>query len=188
MIISMKRLVAVTAAAFIMVFSLPAAPSAAEEPAGASPKKPINVTSDRMEADKGANVVVFKGNVVVVEDFTLCSDELFVYYDDKREVKDIVADGNVRIFQQDKTATAGKAVYDRKNRSIVLTEDPKVVQCSDTVKGDKITVFIDEDRAMVESGGGGRVRAIIMPEKKCEEAVKPAGDATSEETRCKRPR
>lgn len=184
----MKMFAAFMAAAFITVFLLPAVQATADEPAGAAPKKPINVTSDRMEADKGANVVVFKGNVVVVEDFTLCSDELFVYYDDRQEVKDIVADGNVRIFQQDKTATAGKAVYDRKSRSIVLTEDPQVVQCTDTVRGDKITVFIDEDRAMVESGGGGRVRALIMPEKKCAEAVKPAGDATSEETRCKRPR
>lgn len=184
----MKRFPAVIAAAFIMGVLRPAVPFAQDAPVKAAPRKPINVTSDRMEADKGASVVVFKGNVVVVEDFTLCSDELYVYYDEKNEVKDIVADGNVRIFQEDKTATAGKAVYDRKNRSIVLTEEPVVVQCADTVKGDKITVYIDEDRAMVESGGGGRVRALIMPEKKCVEAGGPAGDATSEETRCKRPR
>lgn len=186
--ISMKIFPAVIAAAFTIGVLTSAVTFAQNEPAGAAPKKPINITSDKMEADKGASVVVFKGNVVVVEDFTLCSNELYVYYDDNKEVKDIVADGDVRIFQQDKTATAGKASYDRKNRTLVLTEDPKVVQCTDTVKGDKITVYLDEDRAMVESGGGGRVRAVIMPEKKCAEDGKTAGDATSEETRCKRSR
>jgi len=183
-----KKLPAVIAAAFIIGACVPAAFATQDEPIKTAPRKPINVTSDKMEADKGASVVVFKGNVVAVEDFTLCSDELYVYYDEKQEIKDIVADGNVRIYEQGKTATAGKAVYDRKNRFIVLTEDPRVVQCTDTVKGDRITVFIDEDRAMVESGGGGRVRALIMPEKKCAEAGKTVGDATSEETRCKRSR
>ncbi|MBI5587287.1 MAG: lipopolysaccharide transport periplasmic protein LptA [Deltaproteobacteria bacterium] len=183
-----KRLLAAVVASFIIGVAVPGGSFAKDDSGMEAPKKPINVTSDKMEADKNASVVVFKGNVVAVEDFTLCSDELYVYYDDKKEVKDIVANGNVRIFQQDKTATAGKAAYDRKNRSIVLTEDPQVVQCADTVKGDKITVFMDEDRAIVESGGGGRVRALIMPEKKCTEAGKTVGGAPSEETRCKRPR
>lgn len=183
-----KRLLAAVAASFIIGVAAPGGSSAKDGSGREAAKRPINVTSDKMEADKNASVVVFRGNVVAVEDFTLCSDELYVYYDDNKEIKDIVANGNVRIFQQDKTATAGKAAYDRKNRSIVLTEDPQVVQCADTVKGDKITVFMDEDRAMVESGTGGRVKALIMPEKKCTEAGKTVGGAQSEETRCKRPR
>lgn len=179
-----KSILAALAAAFTIGL-LPAVLRAED---AAAPKKPIDVTSDKMEADKGAGVVVFRGNVVVVEDFTLCSDELYVYYDEKKDVKDIVANGNVRIYQEDKTATSGKASYDRKNRTLVLSESPQVVQCTDTIKGDRITVYIDEDRAMVESGGGGRVRAVIMPEKKCKEAGKAVGGSQSEETRCKRPR
>lgn len=183
-----RKLPAFVIAAVLFAAAFLPAGSFAKEAAGKEePKKPINVTSDKMEADKNANVVVFRGNVVVVEDFTLCSDELYVYYDENKEIKDIVANGSVRIFQEDKTATSGKASYNRKDRVVVLTENPLVTQCTDTVKGDKITVYIDEDRAMVESGGGGRVRAVIMPEKKCPEAAK-MENPQSEETRCKRPR
>lgn len=131
-----------------------------------TPKKPVTVTSDRMEADQNEKIVVFKGNVVAVEDFTLNSDVLFVYYDDNKEIRDIVAEGNVKIYQEDKTSTSDKATYNRKDRVIVLTGNPQVNQCEDIVKGDKITVYMDENKALVESGQGGRVRAVIMPEKK----------------------
>ena len=67
------------------------------------PAGPVTITSDRMEADNGRGVVVFKGNVAAVEDFTLCADELTVNYGVGSEVTDIVATGNVRIFQDGRT-------------------------------------------------------------------------------------
>lgn len=146
------------------------------------PKKPVTVTSDTMEANTSENRVVFRGNVVAVEDFTLCSDELNILYDDKKEVSEIEASGNVRIFQRGKESTSDKAVYDRTRRKIVLTGKPEVRQCSDTVKGDRITVNLDDDNALVEGGGGGRVKAVIMPEKKCPEGA--ADNYVSEEARC----
>lgn len=149
-----------------------------------TPRKPVTVTSDTMEASTNKNRVVFKGNVVAVEDFTLCSDELQIMYDNNKEVSQIEAAGNVRIFQDQKTSTSGKAVYDRKERIIVLTGDPLVRQCSDSIKGDRITVYLDQDNALVESGGSGRVRAVIMPDKNCPE-TKAEERPVSEEARCK---
>ena len=135
-----------------------------------------------MQADKSRGFVVFRGNVVAIEDFTLCADELTVTYGKDNEINDMVAVGSVRIFQQEKVATAARAVYDRTSRKIVLTGQAEVVQCSDSVKGDKITVSLDDDNAMVQSDGGGRVRAVIMPQKNC---VQPSGKGISEEARCK---
>jgi lipopolysaccharide export system protein LptA len=120
-----------------------------------------------MEANTNENRVVFRGNVTAVEDFTLCSDVLNILYDSNRDVSQIEASGNVRIFQDEKKSTAAKAVYDRKERRIVLTGDPQVTQCSDVIKGDRITVYLDDNNAVVESGAGKRVKAVIMPEKKC---------------------
>ncbi len=155
------------------------------------PRKPVTVTSDSMEADRSKKFVVFNGNVTAVEDFTVCSDTLYVYYDANNEVSDIEAQGNVVIFQADKTSRSGKARYDRKNRTVVLTGGhPQIQQCADTVKGERITVYLDEDKAVVESAAGGRVKAVIMPEKKCEDHG-PAGAEeihASEEARCKRAR
>lgn len=154
--------------------------------AGEAARKPVTVTSDTMEAISNENLVIFRGNVVATEDFTLCSDELHIRYSESRDVKEIEASGNVRIFKDDKTSTSDKAVYDRAERKITLTGKPQVKQCTDTIKGDRITVFLDEDNAVVEGDKGGRVKAVIMPEKKCSEPRQEK--ATSEEARCKGPR
>ncbi|MBI5236016.1 MAG: lipopolysaccharide transport periplasmic protein LptA [Deltaproteobacteria bacterium] len=161
-----------TGALFVPAFS------AEPQPA----KKPVTVLSDTMQSDKSRGFVVFKGNVVAIEDFTLCADELTVTYGKDNEINDMVAVGSVRIFQQEKAATAARAVYDRITRKLVLTGHAEVAQCSDSVKGDKITVSLDDDNAMVQSDNGGRVRAVIMPQKNC---VQPSVKGISEEARCK---
>lgn len=148
-------------------------------------KKPVTITSDQMEADRNSNLVVFKGNVVAVEDFTICSDILYVHYDGNNEVNEIEAEGKVVIFQDEKVSNSAKAVYKRVDRSVILTGNPQVKQCSDTVKGDRITVYLDSDRAFVESGGSTRVKAVIMPDKKCEGTGTTPEKGLSEEARCK---
>lgn len=155
-------------------------------------KKPVTVSADRLEADNKKNIVVFRGNVVAEEDFLLCSDELYVSYGEEQRVDKLMATGSVRIYQENKESSSDKAVYDRALRTIVLTGGPVVRQCTDTVMGDKITVYLDEDRVVVESQGHGRVKAVIMPDKKCEgaagfRAVSPR-EGNGGETRCKRAR
>lgn len=155
-------------------------------------KKSVTVTADRLEADNKKNIVVFKGDVVAEEDFLLCSDELYISYGQGQRLDKLVATGSVRIYQENKESSSDKAVYDRAARTVVLTGNPVVRQCTDTVRGDKITVYIDEDRVVVESQGGGRVKAVIMPDKKCggstgSMVVSPR-EGSGGETRCKRAR
>lgn len=188
-------LLAVVAALFLT----PGADAAGDEKTG-SAKKSLTVSSDRMEADNTSRIVVFKGNVEAVEDFLLCSDELRINYGKKDEISEIVATGKVRIFQEGKTAKSDKAIYDRVKRTLVLTGSPVVEQCADIVTGDKIIFYIDDDRALVEGSDGGRVRAVIMPDKKCSDGtpsgqggfVKPGfssgGKGSGEETRCRQAR
>lgn len=142
--------------------------------------KPVTITSDTMEVEEGGKVFIFKGDVVAKEDFTLCSDELVLYYDENNEVREIVATGDVRLIKDDKTALSDKAVYDRIKRTFVLTGNARVRQCSDTVTGEKITVFLDTERSIVEGKEGGRVKAVVMPEKDCQESL------NSEEDLCRR--
>ncbi len=155
--------------ALLLFAVLPLSVSSATEGAGGKkrPQKPITITSDTMEADRADRLVVFKGDVVAREDFTLFSDELYVHYNNADEIREIIARGNVKIVQGDRTATADRAVYDRKKRTIVLTGHPVVVRCGDRVSGDRITVYVDDENAFVEGRDGGRVKAVIMPEKKC---------------------
>ena len=176
-----------------------AQPKAQDAPSAPAPKQgpqkqkqPVTIISDNMEADKAESVAVFKGNVVAVEDFTMCSNELYVYYGQDREITEITANGNVRIFQDDKTSTSNHAVYDRRQRILVLTENPVVKRCTDTVRGDKITVYVDEDKALVQSGNGERVKAVILSDKNCQGQGAPktvtVRNVAIEEARCKRTR
>lgn len=172
----------------------------------------VVVTSEAMEADSKAKIVTFKGNVAAekvaprpaplrgthsesgsgapkgggggIEDFILCSDELKIYYGAKDEIKEIVAVGNVRVAKGDKRAAGDRAVYDKGKNAIVITGNAVAEQCSDAVTGGKITVYTDSDRMAVEGGDtpGQRVRAVIMPEKKCIE------ESGNEKFKCERPR
>jgi lipopolysaccharide export system protein LptA len=49
------------------------------------------------------------------------------------------------------------------DHKIVLTGGPVVRHENDLVEGDRITLFLKENRSIVESSGSGRVRALIFP-------------------------
>ncbi|MDO8444551.1 MAG: lipopolysaccharide transport periplasmic protein LptA [Deltaproteobacteria bacterium] len=128
--------------------------------------QPINIASDSMEAETKTNKVIFKGNVVAKQqDVTITSNELMATYGDNgKELKDVLATGNVRITQQNKIAAAERALFLNAERKIILTGNPKVWQGKDIITGEKIIYFLDEDRTIVE-GGQERVRATIHPKK-----------------------
>ena len=139
-------------------------PSFAEDKIAVDSSQPITITSNTMEARKKENVVIFKGNVVAQQkEYTLYSKELSVYYADGKEIKEMVATGGVKIVQLNKVATGEKAVYNRETRLVVLTGNPQVEQDCDVVKGDKITIFLDEDKSLVEGGDTNRVKAVVYP-------------------------
>lgn len=143
---------------FLILVFLPSLLFAAE-----GSKQPINITSDSMEAETKANKVTFRGNVVARQkDMTITSNELTVTYTDGgKELREVVATGNVRITQKDKIAVADSALFLNTERKIVLTGNPKVWQGKDIVSGEKIIYFLDEDRTTVEGG----TKAVIHPRK-----------------------
>ena len=124
---------------------------------------PITIKSNELSADNKGKIAVFTGKVVAKQgDVTIFCDKMKVYYGTvKGEVDKIEADGNVRIVQENRTGLAAHAIYDSKEGKITLTGgSPKVMQGTDTVSGEVITYFIDDDRSSVT---GGRVEAVIHP-------------------------
>jgi len=154
----------------ILLFALPLnlarAQSLPEVKAG---KGNFIIDSDTMEVKSGGKSIDFFGHVVTREEFTLCSDELNIIFNDKREILDIVATGNVRLLHGGKVATAGKAEYDKEARVIVFSLNPKISSCGDTVTGDRIRFDMDSGSTLVEGGEGVRVRATMKSEKNCVE-------------------
>ncbi len=122
------------------------------------------ITADRMDAVKRDKLVKFQGNVIVTQkDFTMYSNELFVYYSGEQDIKEIIAIGNVRIIQDNRTAKSGKAVYKRTERTLILTDNPVVKQGKDTVSGVRIIFYLDQDKSIVEGDEDQRVNVVIYP-------------------------
>jgi len=122
-----------------------------------------------MVADNRNRTVNFLGNVVAKrEDMIMFSDKLSAVYTEQSNIEKIIARGNVKINQTDRIATCQEATFFQLRQQVVMTGNPKVWQGKNIITGDKITIFIQEDRAQVESdkhegGEKGRVNAIIYP-------------------------
>jgi lipopolysaccharide export system protein LptA len=156
-----KRILNLLLAVVLFVpVSISAAPVDATQNRG-----PIHVTSDRLEADDEAQIVIFSGNAVATQDdVTIHADRLTIKYTgEKREITQVIADGQVRIVQQEKLATGEKAVYYNQEERVVMTGSPKVTEGDNSVEGQEITLYLNEKRSVVSGGDGGRVKAIFTP-------------------------
>ena len=158
-----------------LVFSVPMSAETVKETVEKSSTRPMVINSKTLEMDDVAKVVTFTGDVNAEKgDFIIYCQKLRVYYkklsknkkiiEDETKILKIIATGDVRIRRaQGGLATAEKAVYFEDDEKIVLTGNPVVKQGSDFVKGNRITIFLEENRSVVESSVGEKVKAIIFP-------------------------
>jgi lipopolysaccharide export system protein LptA len=161
---------------------------AAVEPAanGTADQAPgTTVISQRMTFKNQENQAVFDGAVVLTRGtLVVYSDRMVVSFGNQeaaaepkiskppttpakgpetvsnRAVTQIEATGRVKIERDAGNATCRKAVYYRDEDKIVLTGDPVAWDKGTRVSGKRITMFLGEDRTVVE--GGSHVR--IEPE------------------------
>lgn len=131
------------------------------------PAMPITIKSNELTADNKGKTAIFVGKVVAKQgEMTIFADKLVINYsDNKGEIKNMEADGNVRIVQQDRTGLSTHAVYDSASGRITLTGNPRVIKGTDSVKGKEIVYFVDDDKSMVSGGTDSkeRVEAVINP-------------------------
>ncbi len=138
---------------------------------------PIRIQASRLDSYNEEKKIIFSGDVVAKKaEMTIYADQMTVYYrktegkdagqgGDAEEVEKIFAKGHVRIVKNNRTATGDDAVYYSAEQNVILTGNPRVWEGNNMVKGDKITIFLDEDRSIVESQEGNRVEAIVYPKK-----------------------
>jgi lipopolysaccharide export system protein LptA len=146
---------------------------------------PIVILSNSLEVDNKQRVVTFTGSVEArKDDMLIRCQKMFVYYTDAEEKKTsqeqktsqknsesqglkierIVAKGDVKIERTEGgVATAEEAVYYEDEEKVVLQGKPVVKQGEDYVEGSVITLFLKEDRSVVEGGGEQKVRAVLSP-------------------------
>ncbi len=133
----------------------------------------LTITSKKMTLKNQENTILFEGDVVVERDtMRLKANKVDVVFipmsereqglvetvDKKREVSTITATGNVEFVQDARTIHSNKVTYYKKDEKMVFTGSPDIREGQDELKGERITVYINEDRVVVEGG-----EAIIHP-------------------------
>jgi lipopolysaccharide export system protein LptA len=138
---------------------------------------PMNIASDRMEVNQKDKTIIFDGHVVVVQDdLTITGKRMKVFQEAVKnsaastsemvnQIDHIEVEGDVKISQQGKVATSDKAIYYHREQKVVLLGSPQVTQGQDSVRGRLITLFLAEERSIVEGGETTPVQAIIHPDK-----------------------
>lgn len=157
-----------------------------------SNKGPVRIDSDSLELDYKSSNVTYLGHVQVTQgDVTLNSDRLSIKYDpaavkrtdqptdkpagdpapgptpgkDADRIKEIVAEGNVRIRQGTRLAEGKRAVFDQAKQTVVLSDGAVLHDGPNQVAGERVIVYLQEERSVVESGSNSRVKAVLYPGK-----------------------
>jgi lipopolysaccharide export system protein LptA len=129
-------------------------------------QQPLTVDSDKMERFGKQSLVIFSGNVVARQNNSVqYADRVEVYLDEKGDrILRTVSTGGVRIITRDcRTGTAQRAEYFDLDQRVVLTGNARVWQADNVVSGETITIFLSEDRSLVEAGKQERVKGIFYP-------------------------
>ena len=147
--------------------------------ANSSANEPIHIEADRMESDQRQGSVLFAGNVEATQgDLIIRAEQMTVYYRKagattgpagsvSKSIENLKASGNVKIIKQDWLASGDRMEFETEGRKVVLTGNTKVWQGNNTVTGDKVTLYLDEGKSVVENQNGStdnRVKAFFYPE------------------------
>jgi lipopolysaccharide transport protein LptA len=142
-------------------------------------KAPINIKSNSMSLDYQNHSVLWIGNVHAVQaDAQLTSDQLRVNYFDKdfKQMKDMVADGNVRLSQGTRWATGKHGVMDQTKRTVILTGSPVAHDGNDQITGCKITVYLNTSQSVVDCA-----HAVLFPHTDQTQGNSASSGATAEQ-------
>lgn len=128
--------------------------------------QPVTVDADKMERFGREALVVFTGNVVARQNNSVqYADRMEVYLDERGDrIVRTVSTGAVRIITRDcRTGTARRAEYYDLEQRVVLLGNARVWQEDNVVSGETITIFLSQDRSVVQGGRQERVKAVFYP-------------------------
>jgi lipopolysaccharide export system protein LptA len=106
-----------------------AGPAPQGEDAGKKKRETVITCDGDVQFDYEKNLVVFNKNVKVVNpDVTIDADMITVNLEpETKKVRDIVAEGNVRIARGDNITYSEKATYIEADKKVILSGKPKIV-------------------------------------------------------------
>ncbi len=134
----------------------------------AQTSQPVQITADRFVVRESENRSEFIGNVVVEQPgLKIWAARVLVHYGEggTSDIRSFEALGNVRIQNDQQTATGERAVYDPETRILRLTGNVRVINESGTVNAGELVVDLSSSITEFSSGNGtGRVTGLFTPE------------------------
>lgn len=146
-------------------------PPPAPSKLGIDPSRtPVKITSDRMIYDEDGKTVSFVGNVVAEHgNLTLWAKKLSAYLASSSgkqfsadSIERIVAEGAVRAKRGKAEGTCGKLTYFVGEQLLKMEQSPKLQDGPNSLTGDVINFYIQQNRSEVVGGKGQRVKAVFM--------------------------
>ena len=148
--------------------------------------QPIQIVSDRMDAYNEKRMVVFSGNAVATQGArTIRAVRLTLYSrDDPKNsgrggpdasssssskgegtgnLDRVEAKGHVTITEGERVVTGEEAVFEQDTQKITMTGSAVLREGDNIIRGDRIVVFMNENRGLVEGLESRRVTATIYP-------------------------
>jgi lipopolysaccharide export system protein LptA len=144
---------------------------------GIEKDQPIQIVSDRLDAYNEKRMVVFSGNAVATQGArTIRAERLTLYYrDDQKKtgrssvgegtgnLERMEAKGHVTITEGERVVTGEEAVFEQDAQKITMTGNAALREGDNIIRGDRIVVFLNENRGVVEGAESRRVTATIYP-------------------------
>lgn len=150
---------------------------------------PIDIRSQSLEFLFGEKRVRYRDNVVATQgDVRLTCNLLTVIYEDQTQqtdtqktspqprpasatsnqrLKEIIAEGNVKVTAENGYATGKKLVFNDSKRTVILSGDAVLHEGVNQVSGDRVIVYLEEKRSVVE----GRARMQLIPQSKTQKGA-----------------
>jgi lipopolysaccharide export system protein LptA len=135
-------------------------------------QNPIEITAKELVAERQKRRVIFKGDVIATQNsLFIYSDSLTAEYDEEgKTVARIEAIGNVRVVQKGiREAQGDMAIFINEDQTVELSGNTIVSEGDSKLLGEKLIIYIAENRSIIFGGENGRVKAIINTETFMEE-------------------
>lgn len=123
--------------------------------------KSASIRSRTSDFDRKEGVVMFEGDVVVrySDNYTMCSDRLYMFLSKSNELSRVVALGNVSITNETRTGTCAMATYRRRKSEIEMFGDgqthlARLTEHGDDaseIEGERIRFWLDAEQVEVEN-------------------------------------
>lgn len=109
------------------------------------------ITSESLTFDYQNFRASFLQNVRVVDpEFLLTADAMNVNFRNTNEVERVALSGHVKLNKDDIEAQCGSAVYTKDNGQVLMEQSPVVTRAGSRISGEKMSVWIPEERVLVE--------------------------------------